>query len=147
MKLIAKIKILVALFFIGFGAGTAQAQFFGFSVDTAVDYTVAPDKVTGGTVGIIHPIGFSPNFGYTQVKFKEESVDVSASVQLNSDVSIKSYNIFFNIPFPVVAVSLGAGIGEVKVESSLTGYGNKPSVSKPIVEGFHKSGLTILEFY
>ncbi|MGA0361438.1 MAG: hypothetical protein ACO3P7_07365, partial [bacterium] len=73
MKLIAKIKILVALLFIGFGAGTAQAQFFGFSVDTAVDYTVAPDKVTGGTLGIINPIPFLPNFGYTQVEFKDET--------------------------------------------------------------------------
>jgi hypothetical protein len=146
LKLKIKINFLLLLLFIGFGAGTAQAQFFGLSVDTAVDYTAAPDKVTGGTVGIIHPIGFVPNFGYTQVKFKDESVDVSASVQLNSDVTITSYNIFFNIPFPVVAVSLGAGIGEVKVESSLTGYGNKPSVSKPVVEGFTRVGLPFWNF-
>ena len=105
-----KIKFLAVLLFVGFGTGIAQAQFFGFSVDTAVDYTVAPDKVTGGTLGIIHPIGFVPNFGYTQVKFKEESVDISSTVQLNTDVTITSYNIFFNVPFPVVAVSLGAGV-------------------------------------
>ena len=146
MKLKIKINFLVLLLFIGFGSVTAQAQFFGFSVDTAVDYTVAPDKVTGGTVGIIHPIGFVPNFGYTQVKFEEESVDVSASVQLNSDVTITSYNIFFNIPFPVVAVSLGAGIGEAKVESTLTGYGNKPSVSKPLLEAFTRVGLPFWNF-
>ncbi|MEK9618391.1 MAG: hypothetical protein VW543_18910, partial [Deltaproteobacteria bacterium] len=65
MKLIAKIKLLVVILFIGFCSGTAQAQFFGFSVDTAVDYTVAPDEVTGGTLGIINPIPFLPNFGYT----------------------------------------------------------------------------------
>ena len=112
MKLITKIKLLVVILFIGFCSGTAHAQFFGFSVDTAVDYTVAPDRVTGGTIGIIHPIGFVPNFGYTQVKFEDAAVDVSSSVQLNSDVIITSYNVFFNIPFPVVAVSLGAGIGE-----------------------------------
>ena len=146
MKLKIKINFLVLLLFIGFGSATAQAQFFGFSVDTPVDFTVAPDKVTGGTVGIIHPIGFVPNFGYTQVKFEEKSVDVSASVQLNSDVTITSYNIFFNIPFPVVAVSLGAGIGEAKVESTLTGYGNKPSVSKPLVEAFTRVGLPFWNF-
>lgn len=146
LKLIAKIKLLVVILFIGFCSGTAQAQFFGFSVDTAVDYTVAPDKVTGGTIGVIHPIGFVPNFGYTQVKFKEESANVSSSVQLNSDVTITSYNIFFNIPFPVVAVSLGAGIGEAKVESTLTGYGNKPSVSKPLVEAFTRVGLPFWNF-
>jgi len=141
-----KIKFLAVLIFVGFGTGIAQAQFFGFSVDTAVDYTVAPDKVTGGTLGIIHPIGFVPNFGYTQVKFKEESVDISSTVQLNTDVTITSYNIFFNVPFPVVAVSLGAGVGEVKVESSLTGYGNKPSVSKPVIEGFTRIGLPFWNF-
>ena len=146
MKLIAKIKLLVVILFIGFCSGTVHAQFFGFSVDTAVDYTVAPDKVTGGTIGIIHPIGFVPNFGYTQVKFDETAVDVSSTVRLNSEVIITSYNVFFNIPFPVVAVSLGVGIGEAKVESTLTGYGNKPSVSKPLVESFARVGLPFWNF-
>ena len=146
MKLITKINFFIVALFIGIGVGKAQAQFFGFSVDTAVDYTVAPDKVTGGSVGIIHPIGFIPNFGYTQVKFSNESVDVSSNVQLSSEVTLNSYNVFFNIPFPVVAVSLGAGIGEAKVESSLTGYENKPSVSKPLVEGFTRVGLPFWNF-
>ena len=146
MKLITKINFFIVVLFIGIGVGTAQAQFFGFSVDTAVDYTVAPDKVTGGTVGIIHPIGFIPNFGYTQVKFSSESADVSSNVQLRSEVTLNSYNVFFNIPFPVVAVSLGAGIGEAKVESSLTGYENKPSISKPLVEGFTRVGLPFWNF-
>jgi hypothetical protein len=144
--LITKINFFIVVLFIGIGVGTAQAQFFGLSVDTAVDYTVAPDKVTGGTVGIIHPIGFIPNFGYTQVKFSNESVDVSSNVQLNSEVTLNSYNVFFNIPFPVVAVSLGAGIGEAKIESSLTGYENKPSVSKPLIEGFTRVGLPFWNF-
>jgi len=144
--LITKINFFIVVLFIGIGVGTAQAQFFGLSVDTAVDYTVAPDKVTGGTVGIIHPIGFIPNFGYTQVKFSNESVDVSSNVQLNSEVTLNSYNVFFNIPFPVVAVSLGAGIGEAKIESSLTGYANKPSVSKPLIEGFTRVGLPFWNF-
>ena len=146
MKLITKINFFIVVLFIVIGVSKAQAQFFGFSVDTAVDYTVAPDKVTGGTVGIIHPIGFIPNFGYTQVKFSSESVDVSSNVQLSSEVTLNSYNVFFNIPFPVVAVSLGAGVGEAKVESSLTGYTNKPSISKPLVEGFTRVGLPFWNF-
>ena len=146
MKLITKINFFIVVLFIVIGVSKAQAQFFGLSVDTAVDYTVAPDKVTGGTVGIIHPIGFLPNFGYTQVKFSSESVDVSSNVQLSSEVTLNSYNVFFNIPFPVVAVSLGAGIGEAKIESSLTGYENKPSVSKPLVEGFTRVGLPFWNF-
>ena len=146
-----KIKLLVLLLFIGFGAGTAQAQFFGFSVDTAVDYTAAPDKVTGGTLGIINPIPFLPNFGYTQVEFKDETIDVDeVNKKLNSDVSIKSYSAFFIIPFPVVAVSLGGGIGELTVKSKLSNVTNEPTVSKPIVEAFTKIGLpfwSFLEFH
>ena len=146
MKLITKINFFIVVLFIGIGVSKAQAQFFGFSVDTAVDYTVAPDKVTGGTVGIIHPIGFIPNFGYTQVKFTDESVNVSPNVKINSETTLTSYNVFFNIPFPVVAVSLGAGVGEAKVESSLTGYGNKPTLAKPLVEGFARVGLPFWNF-
>ena len=147
MKLKNKINFLVLLIFIGFGAGTAQAQFFGFSVDTAVDYTVAPDKVTGGTLGIINPIPFLPNFGYTQIEFKDETIDVDeVNKKLNSDVSIKSYSAFFIIPFPVVAVSLGGGVGELLVKSTFSGLSNEPTVSKPIVEGFTKIGLPFWNF-
>jgi len=147
LKLKNKINFLVLLIFIGFGAGTAQAQFFGFSVDTAVDYTVAPDKVTGGTLGIINPIPFLPNFGYTQIEFKDETIDVDeVNNKLNSDVSIKSYSAFLIIPFPVVAVSLGGGVGELSVKSTFSGLSNEPTVSKPIVEAFTKIGLPFWNF-
>jgi len=147
LKLKNKINFLVLLIFIGFGAGTVQAQFFGFSVDTAVDYTVAPDKVTGGTLGIINPIPFLPNFGYTQIEFKDETIDVDeVNKKLNSDVSIKSYSAFFIIPFPVVAVSLGGGVGELSVKSTFSGLSNEPTVSKPIVEAFTKIGLPFWNF-
>ena len=147
LKLIAKIKLLVVILFIGFCSGTAQAQFFGFSVDTVVDYTVAPDKVTGGTLGIINPIPFLPNFGYTQVDFKDETIDVDeVNKKLDSDVSIKSYSAFFIIPFPVVAVSLGGGIGELTVKSTFSGLSNEPTVSKPVVEAFTKIGLPFWNF-
>ena len=138
LKLIAKIKLLVVILFIGFCSGTAQAQFFGFSVDTAV---------TGGTLGIINPIPFLPNFGYTQVDFKDETIDVDeVNKKLDSDVSIKSYSAFFIIPFPVVAVSLGGGIGELTVKSTFSGLSNEPTVSKPVVEAFTKIGLPFWNF-
>ena len=147
MKLIAKINLSIALLFIVIGVETAQAQFFGFSVDTAVDYTVAPNEVTGGTLGIVNPIPFLPNFGYTQVDFKDETIDVDeVNKKLNSDVSIKSYSAFFIIPFPVVAVSLGGGVGELTVKSTFSGLSNKPTVSKPIVEAFTKIGLPFWNF-
>ena len=147
MKLIAKINLSIALLFIVIGVETAQAQFFGFSVDTAVDYTVAPNEVTGGTLGIVNPIPFLPNFGYTQVDFKDETIDVDeVNKKLNSDVSIKSYSAFFIIPFPVVAVSLGGGVGELTVKSTFSGLSNEPTVSKPVVEAFTKIGLPFWNF-
>ena len=147
MKSKTKVNLIVALLFIVIGAGTAKAQFFGFSVDTAVDYTVAPDKVTGGTLGIINPIPFLPNFGYTQVDFKDETIDVDeVNKKLDSDVSIKSYSAFFIIPFPVVAVSLGGGVGELTVKSTFSGLSNEPTVSKPVVEAFTKIGLPFWNF-
>ena len=93
MKLIAKINLSIALLFIGFGIGTAQAQFFGFSVDTVVDYTVAPDEVTGVTLGIINPIPFLPNFGYTQVDFKDETIDV---LNEHLDLILKYHSFMFS---------------------------------------------------
>ena len=147
MKLIARINLSIALLFIGIGVETAQAQFFGFSVDTAVDYTVAPKEVTGGTLGIVNPIPFLPNFGYTQVDFKDETIDVDeVNKKVNSDVSIKSYSAFFIIPFPVVAVSLGGGIGDLTVKSTFSGLSNEPTVSKPVVEAFTKIGLPFWNF-
>ena len=147
MKLIVRINLSIALLFIGIGVETAQAQFFGFSVDTAVDYTVAPNEVTGGTLGIINPIPFLPNFGYTQIDFKDETIDVDeVNKKLNSDVSIKSYSAFFIIPFPVVAVSLGGGIGDLTVKSTFSGLSNEPTVSKPVVEAFTKIGLPFWNF-
>ena len=147
MKLVTKVNLILTLLLTGIGAGTAQAQFFGFSFDTAVDYTVAPDEVTGGTLGIINPIPFLPNFGYTEVNFKDETIDVDeVNKKLNSDVSIKSYSAFFIIPFPVVAVSLGGGVGELKVKSTFSGLSNKPIVSKPVVEAFTKIGLPFWNF-
>ena len=147
MKLVTKVNLILTLLLIGIGAGTAQAQFFGFSFDTAVDYTVAPDEVTGGTLGIINPIPFLPNFGYTEVNFKDETIDVDeVNKKLNSDVSIKSYSAFFIIPFPVVAVSLGGGVGELKVKSTFSGLSNEPTVSKPVVEAFTKIGLPFWNF-
>ena len=74
--------------------------------------------------------------------FKDETIDVDeVNKKLNSDVSIKSYSAFFIIPFPVVAVSLGGGVGELTVKSTLSGLSNEPTVSKPVVEAFTKIGL------
>lgn len=129
-----------------FGSQQAHAQFIGLSLDAAVDYTAAPDDVNGGTLGIVHPVPFFPNLGFTQVSFRDETLAVTNSVDLDSDVTIQSYHAYFNVPFPVVAVSVGAGIGTIEVESSLTGYSDKTKTTNPTIEGFFRIGLPFWNF-
>ena len=42
----------------------ANAQFIGINADVAIDYSAAPGKVDGFSVGISHPALFIPNIGY-----------------------------------------------------------------------------------
>ena len=53
-------------------SSTANAQFIGINVDYAIDYSAAPGKVSGYSVGIAHPAPFIPNFGNSSISFSEE---------------------------------------------------------------------------
>jgi hypothetical protein len=142
-------KFIVSLFLICWGVlGSAQAQFIGFSVDTAVDYTAAPDKVFGGTVGIVHPVPFFPNIGFTQVSFDDEklTVDTTNNTELTTSITIQSAHLFWNVPFPVVAVSLGGGAGQLVAESELSTGGDKAENITPVIEGFFRLGLPFWNF-
>ena len=44
------------------------------------------------------------------------------------------------------AVSLGGGVGELKVKSTFSNLSNEPTVSKPVVEAFTKIGLPFWNF-
>jgi len=93
----------------------ANAQFIGIDVDYAIAYSAAPGSVTGGSVGISHPAPFFPNIGYSTVSFndKEDKTDSesSSSVSLTTETTIKTINLFYNVPFPVVSISVGFGFG------------------------------------
>ena len=93
----------------------ANAQFIGIDVDYAISYSAAPGSVTGGSVGISHPAPFFPNIGYSSVRFndKEDKTDSenSSSVSLSTKTTIKTINLFYNVPFPVVSIAVGFGFG------------------------------------
>jgi len=93
----------------------ANAQFIGINVDYAIAYSAAPGSVTGGSVGISHPAPFFPNIGYSTVSFndKEDKTDSesSSSVSLTTETTIKTINLFYNVPFPVVSIAIGFGFG------------------------------------
>ena len=93
----------------------ANAQFIGIDIDYAIAYSAAPGSVTGGSVGISHPAPFFPNIGYSTLSFidKEDITGSpgSSSVSLTTETTIKTINLFYNVPFPVVSLAVGFGFG------------------------------------
>ena len=94
-------------------SSSANAQFIGINVDYAIDYSAAPGKVSGYSVGIAHPAPFIPNIGYSSVSFedKETITDSPDTVSLVTTTTIKTINLFYNVPFPVVTITVGFGYG------------------------------------
>ena len=97
-------------------SSSANAQFIGINVDYAIDYSAAPGKVSGYSVGIAHPAPFIPNIGYSSVSFKDketiaDSSDSTSSVLLETTTTITTINLFYNVPFPVVTITVGFGYG------------------------------------
>jgi len=142
-------------------SSTANAQFIGINADVAIDYSAAPGKVDGYSVGISHPAPFIPNIGYSAVSFEDkETIDSdnnTAFVSLKTTTTIETINLFYNVPFPVVTITVGFGYGgdnlkmgvETKttiVETTSDGTKNdlvnsdlEPSVS--VTEAFFHIGL------
>jgi len=97
-------------------SSTANAQFIGINADVAIDYSAAPGSVSGYSVGISHPAPFVPNIGYSSVSFKDketitDSSESRSSVLLETTTTIKTINLFYNVPFPVVTITVGFGFG------------------------------------
>jgi len=97
-------------------SSSANAQFIGINVDYGIDYSAAPGSVDGFSVGISHPAPFIPNIGYSSVSFKDkdtvtDSSESTSSVLLETTTTIKTINLFYNVPFPVVSITVGFGFG------------------------------------
>jgi len=140
-------------------SSTANAQFIGINADVAIDYSAAPGSVSGYSVGIAHPAPFIPNIGYSSVSFSEEEDKTVGNYKLSlvTTTTITTYNLFYNVPFPVVTITVGIGYGgdnlkmgaETKttiVETTSDGTKNdlvnsdlEPSV--PVTEAFFHIGL------
>ena len=107
----------------------ANAQFIGINADVAIAYSAAPGSVSGGYVGISHPAPFFPNIGFSSISFseKEDKTDASdnTSVSLNTNTTIKTIILFYNVPFPVVTISVGFGYGS---QNLYTGMETKTTI-------------------
>ena len=147
-------------------SSSANAQFIGINVDYAIDYSAAPGKVSGYSVGIAHPAPFIPNFGYSSISFSEEEDKTVGNYKLSlvTTTTITTYNLFYNVPFPVVSLAVGFGFGSDNLYTGVettttivetTSEGTKRDSEKSnfktdVTEGFIRIGLpfwSIIEFH
>ena len=142
-------------FFVGLISlsSSANAQFIGINADVAIDYSAAPGSVSGYSVGISHPAPFIPNIGYSYVSFseKESITDPSDNkLSLETKTTIKTINLFYNVPFPVVTITVGFGYGADNLNTGVetittivennTDKGTSDSKDS-VTEGFFHIGL------
>jgi len=123
-------------------SSTANAQFIGINVDYGIGYSAAPGKVSGGSVGISHPAPFIPNIGYSSVSFEDkESITDSSSnkLSLETTTTIKTINLFYNVPFPVVTITVGFGLGGVETITTIDQVTSNLETS--VAEAFFHIGL------
>ena len=138
-----------------------KAQFIGLNVDIAIAYSAAPGSVSGGSVGITHPVPLFPNLGVSRISFQEKQTETSTSSSSNTlslvtDTKIETVNFFYNVPFPVVSIAIGIGAGVMTTNTSVTETSGSSSnsddsdLSTPVSEGFIHIGLpfwSIIEFH
>ena len=129
-------------------SSSANAQFIGINADVAISYSAAPGKADGFSVGISHPAPFIPNIGYSSVSFKDKetigSDNDTSSVLLDTATTIKTINLFYNVPFPVVTITVGFGLGGVETKTTIVENVSDKSTSDSkdsVTEGFFHIGL------
>ena len=130
-------------------SSTANAQFIGINADVAIDYSAAPGSVSGYSVGISHPAPFIPNIGYSSVSFKDkdtvtDSSESTSSVLLETTTTIKTINLFYNVPFPVVTITVGFGLGGVETKTTIkenTDAQDRSDLKTSVSEAFFHIGL------
>ncbi len=141
-------------------AGSASAQFFGVNADVAISYAatnVTAKSVSGGSVGITHPIPMIPNIGVTALSFSEtETSSVtspsSSKLTLTTKVKLQTINFFYHIPFPIVTMAVGAGYGTIKTSANAVLDSTTEDLSDKgnVAEGYIHIGLpfyNMLEFH
>ena len=148
-KLCLSVCLLVGLISL---SSSANAQFIGINADVAIDYSAAPGSASGFSVGISHPAPFIPNIGYSSVSFKDkETIDsdnntasVNNTVLLDTTTTIKTINLFYNVPFPVVTITVGFGLGGVETKTTIVENNTDKGTSDfktSVTEAFFHIGL------
>ena len=135
----------------------ANAQFLGFNIDGAVAYSES-ESVSGGSIGVTHPIPVFPNIGATSLSFNKRNTGAAnaqgQSITLASRVSINTVNFFYHLPVPFITVTAGFGAGVMEANTKIVQSTNEVNegtlddsiVNAGVTEGFARIGYDILPF-
>ena len=129
-------------------AAPAHAQFIGVSVDGAISYSLTKEPVSGGSIGITHPVPIIPNFGAT--KFVYEDRQTGGATLLKTKVDATTFNIFYHLPIPIFTLSVGLGVGSLVTTTDVLQNANKlgtVNLTSPIGEGFFRFGVPFLHIF
>ncbi|MBF0236399.1 MAG: hypothetical protein HQM12_01740 [SAR324 cluster bacterium] len=149
-------KIMIRNFLAGvlllLSLNTANAQFMGVSADAALSYSAVEGSVSGGTVGITHPVPLIPNIGFMRLSFAE-TIQLDDQYKFNTDVSMRGMEFFYHIPFPIVTFAIGIGGGLMDLTTNVIEGTRTIEIlnhNTTIAEGFVRVGLSfahVFEFH
>ena len=153
------LKFTVALALLAFSTASvasitapAHAQFFGVSLDAAIAYSATDQPVSGGSVGVTHPVPFVPNLGGSGVYF-ERRAEGGDGFDLASKVKFSVGEIFYNIPVPLFSLAVGLGGGVVDIKTGIitdAGTVEEIRTNTGVGSGFVRFGLpffSLLDFH
>ena len=141
-----KTKLLMAAagFAMFFFASTAQAEFFSVAFDVPVQYKFSQagsaDKVSGFKAAVNFPFLFGLGFeDYTA------TLDTGGSGGVTREVGITFFDIFLDLPTPLVNIGVGAGAGTAEVVD------DSPSTEEfsntTVLQAFVTFGVPIYELF
>ncbi len=96
-------------------ASAAHAQFFSISADLPVQYKFdqggSADDVSGFTAAVNLP--FLVGFGYESYS---ATLNNGAGVGISREITFTIFDVFFDLPTPLVNIGLGLGFGSAEVK-------------------------------
>ena len=139
-----KLKLAVAGFAMFLFASTAQAELFSVALDIPVQYKFSQgndaDKVSGFKAAVNFPLLFGLGFeDYTA------TLDTGNSGGGAREVGITMFDIFLDLPTPLINIGLGAGAGTAEVvddEASTEEFSDTT-----VLQAFVTLGIPIYELF
>ena len=122
MKKIIAYLLLTSISFVTFYS-SAQAEFFSASVGVPVSYSLNENKdknkLDGAPSGyLIHlklPILIGIGYESYEQKIKHENPTLSTSIKQTAEIQF--YDIFYQLPIPIINITLGLGYGKSELKT------------------------------